>query len=205
MKMNDNNWYHSDFLSSLSSLDRAILTCFPSLQELIFLLFVMLWMALLAIWPPSIPAHLCRISSLLVTRDLPCVALGTKPTTYAKGIDLIIIWAGGVIKDFPLYFICSKRVTFSSREYFDNIPWIWSCCKALYCSDTRRFSNAVEASLLINLLSVLIALNGALRISLHCSWIFKIFSFVRIDVMYCEFTTKPKSSKINSGFNTDVK
>ena len=153
MKMIVANWCHSEFFSFLSSLDRAILTCVPTLHELTSLLCVILQMSLLAIWLSSIPAHLYRISSLPVTRDLPCVAFGTRPPTCAWDIKLIIIRVGRVIKDFPMYLIWSKRVTFSSREYFDNISWIWLCCKASYCSGAGRFFNAVEASLLINLLS----------------------------------------------------
>lgn len=58
--------------------------------------------------------------------------------------ELIINWAGGVIRDFKLCifkfrscqlnapFACSESVTFSSKEFFECISWICWCCSAWY-------------------------------------------------------------------------
>ena len=65
-----------------------------------------------------------------------------------EAFELIVIWAWGILKDFPLhrykfwihqfsYFsACSERVAFSYKELFDNIPWIWLYWKNYYCCES---------------------------------------------------------------------
>ena len=149
-----------------------------------------------------------RIEFPVLFRDYHCVALGILACNYfslLQGELSKISYCIDLTFDSTslVPFLLSLRVNLSTREFFDNIPWIWLCCKALYWVGAGRIAIALEASLPFNLVSVLIEINFRLRIYLHCCWISRIF-YVGFNTDFWILISIPKLCNKNYRASWDI-